>query len=275
MPDPFHQGEAGGSQTDFLVKEVQPEWPGHLQKTAGATDPGTRTPAILNGLNSLVRGLNALFFALPVALLVVVWTATRSSTSMPSPFSDLLHSLGIFPALGTSVVLFYGVVKLGRFRRDSRAWQRSLERARWYGLFLMGLSPFLYWWCRIPESTYLRIAAMVLIVISMLFLAQLNVILRKLTDMLPDLTLRSETAFMAKFNFAILAFVGAAQVFFFSLDRLSVYEATRWLSQQHLWLLRPVEIVVLLLMVMPVAITMAIMWKVKELVLASVFEQDA
>lgn len=274
MPDPFHQGDAGGSQTDFLVKEI------HTRARRRKIDPSIefaqieRPPNLLSGLNSLVRGLNALFYGLPIALLVVVWTATRSATSMPSPFSNLLHSLGIFPALATSVVLFYGIVKLGGYQHDSAVWQRLVDRARWSGLFLIGLSPFLYWWCRVPESVYFKVAAMTLIAMSMLFLAQLNAILRRLTTTLPDQTLRAETAFMAKFNFAILALVGAAQVFFFSVNRLSVSAATQWLSHETLWLLRPIEIIVLLLMVMPIAITMAIMWKIKELILESVFQNE-
>jgi hypothetical protein len=228
----------------------------------------------MRGLSSLVRGLTSLFYALPVALLIIVWTATRSSTSVPSPVSNLLHSFGIVPALGTAMMLFYGIVKLGKFQPDMIAWQKSIDRARWYGLFLIGLSPFLYWWCRLPENLYFKISAMTLIVISMLFLAQLNIVMRRLTAMLPDQTLRAETAFMARFNHIILAFVGLAEIFFFSLNRLSLEAATRWLSREHLWLLRPLEIIVLLLMVMPIAITMAVMWKIKEVILESVFQKN-
>jgi hypothetical protein len=228
----------------------------------------------MRGLNSLVRGLTALFYALPVALLIIVWTATRSGATVPSPVSNLLHSLGILPAFVTSALMFYGVLKLGKFQPDFVAWQKSVGRARWCGLVLIGLSPFLYWWCRMPEIVYFKVSAIALIAVSMLFLAQLNVVLRRLTAILPDQTLRAETAFMARFNHVILVIVGAAEVFFFSLNRLSIAAATEWLTQRHLWLLRPLEIIVLLMMVMPIAITMAVMWKVKEVILESVFQGE-
>jgi len=228
----------------------------------------------MRGLNSLVRGLTALFYALPIALLIIVWTATRSTSSVPSPMSNLLHSLGILPALGTSALLLYGVIKLGRFQPDFVAWQKSVHLARWCAILVLGLSPFLYWWCRVPEITYFKVLAMTLIVTSMLLLAQLNVVLRRLTAILPDQTLRAETVFMARFNLVILAVVGAAEMFFYSLNRLSISAATEWLTQQQLWLLRPMEIIVLLMMVMPIAITMAVMWKIKEVILESVFQNE-
>lgn len=270
MSEPFHHaGNPAENQTGFLVKQRS-----NSTNQPPPLPPAESRPSILSGLNGLVRGLNALFYALPLALLIMVWTATRSSSNVPSPFSNLLHSLGILPALVASVVVFYGVNKLSRYQPENVAWQRSIDRARWYGLFLIGLSPFLYWWCRVPENVHFRIAAMALIVIGMLFLGQLNMILRRLTQTLPDQTLRSETAFMAKLNIGVLVLVALAQVFFFSLNRVSVTAATQWLSRDNLMLLRLSEILVLLLMVLPVAITMAVMWKIKELILDSVFERE-
>jgi hypothetical protein len=252
--------------------ELRPSSTKGFDRSAQDPDWPREQPGLMRGLNSLVRGLTALFCALPIALLIIVWTATRSGSSIPSPVSNLLHSLGILPAIATSALLFYGVVKLGRFQPDFVAWQTSVVRARWCALFLVGLSPFLYWWCRLPEIEFFKVSALALIVIAMLFLAQLNVVLRRLTAILPDQTLRAETAFMARFNHVILAVVGAAEVFFFSLNRPAIAAATEWLTQQHLWLLRPLEIIVLLLMVMPIAITMAVMWKIKEVILESVFQ---
>lgn len=270
MSDPMRQGEPIPGPTFG-----PPPLPANRHGAPhGGPGQHPNQPNLMRGLNSLVRGLTALFYALPVALLIIVWTATRSSSSVPSPISNLLHSLGILPALATSFLLFYGVVKLGKFQPDFVAWQKSVDHARWCGLFLIGFSPFLYWWCRLPEIPFFKVSAMALIVISMLFLAQLNVVLRRLTAILPDQTLRAETMFMARFNHVILAIVGAAEVFFYSLNRLSITAATEWLSQQHLWLLRPMEIIVLLLMVMPIAITMAVMWKIKEVILESVFQSE-
>ncbi|HAV61989.1 MAG TPA: hypothetical protein DCY13_06455 [Verrucomicrobiales bacterium] len=215
--------------------------------------------------------MNAFIWGLPLALLIVVWTLSRTPSSMPSPLSDLLHSMGVAPAFVVAVILWYGVWQLGRFQPGHPGWQRAVDRARGISWLQIGLSPFLFWWSRLPEVLYFKITAIALIVFSLLFLAQLNVLLRRLTAMLPDQALRSETASMARLNFAILAILGALHLVLYAFDRVNFEAAVSWVAQQYLWLAR---LLLLLFMVMPIAISMAVMWKIKETILESVFNAD-
>lgn len=226
---------------------------------------------MLRGLNGAVRGLSALVWGLPFSLLIVVWTLSRPASGMPSPLSDLLKSLGIAPALLATLLLCYGVWQLGRFEAGQTGWRRAVDRGLGLAWLQIGLSPFLYWWSRMPDVLYFKVATIALIVFSLLFLAQLNVMLRRLTGLLPDQTLRSETVSMSKLNFGILAVLGGLHLVLYALDRMSFEAAVDWVARQYLWLAR---LLLLLFMVMPIAITMAVMWKIKETIIESVFNAE-
>lgn len=232
---------------------------------------GQPAQGILKGLGGVVRGLSSLVWTLPLALAIVVWTVSRVGSMMPSPFADLLISMGVVPGVLVTTVMWYGVWQVGRFQPGIPSWQRSADRARSLSLLLIGFSPFLYWWSRRPELLYFKISAAALILFGLLFLAQLNALLRRLTAMLPDQALREETAAMAKLNYGILAALGLFQLVLFGLDRVSFDAAADFVARQYLWLAR---LLLLLFMVMPLAITIAVMWKIKETILESVFNVE-
>lgn len=235
---------------------------------SSGSQPGQPVTGVLEGLGGVVRGLSSLVWTLPFALAIVVWTVSRVGSMMPSPFSDLLLSMGIAPGLLVTALLWYGVWQIGRFQPGMASWQRTAERARGLSLLLIGFAPFLYWWSRRPDVLYFKIAAAALILFSLLFLAQLNAVLRRLTALLPDQALKEETASMAKLNYGILAALGIFQLVLFALGRLTFEAAADFVARQYLWLAR---LLLLLFMVMPLAITIAVMWKIKETILESVF----
>jgi hypothetical protein len=252
--------------------EDSPQGPGFLgtgpagDPLGGAADEFAGT--MLKGLGNVVRGLSCLVWALPLALAVVVWTISRVGSLMPSPVTDLLMSLGVVPGLLVTLLLWYGVWQVGRYHPAVPAWQRAADRARGLSLVLIGLSPFLFWWTRRPEVLYFKLAAAALILFGLLFLAQLNVLLRRLTAMLPDQALREETAAMARLNYGILAVLGLLQVTLFTLDRVTFEALTGMMARHYLELAR---LLLLLFVVMPLAITIAVMWKIKETILNGVF----
>ncbi len=252
--DQPHSGDDGAADS----------WP-YSTSSPNSGPPGD---TLLKGLGGVVRGLASLVWTLPTALVIVYWTLYRVGSGLPSPFSDLLHSLGIFPGLVVTSLLWYGVWQIGRFQPGVIGWQRTADRVRGLSLLLIGFSPFLYWWTRRPEVLYFKISAAALILFGLLFLAQLNALLRRLTAMLPDQALREETASMAKLNYGILAVLGLCQVALFGVDRLTFDAAAEFVTRQYLWLAR---LLLLLFMVMPLAITIAVMWKIKETILESVF----
>jgi hypothetical protein len=214
---------------------------------------------LLRSLGRLVRGLSALFWGLPAALLVCFYTAR----------ADALKVFGIVPPLATTGLLVYGLWQLGDFQKQERVWRAALERARIFGLINFGLSPFLYWWNKVPTNRFFLSIVVLLAMSGLLFLGSLNLVLRRLGAMLPDEGLRTETRQFTALNlnllFAtlLLALVYAALAQF---PRLPVWLATfaAILEQGSFWVL-------ILLVLLPLAMTMALLWKTKEVILDNVF----
>lgn len=266
MPAPRPTDESSQG-VDLATRDYSPD---HLSWN-GMTETGPFGSGLIKGLGGVVRGLSVLVWALPLALAIVVWTVARVDSSLPTAFSNLLFSMGVVPGLAITVTLWLGVWQVGRYQPGIPSWQRSADRARGLSLLLIGFSPFLYWWSRRPDVLYFKISAGALILFGLLFLAQLNGMLRRLTAMLPDQALREETGSMARLNYALLAVLAALQILFFALDRVSFQAVAAWVSRQYFEFAR---LLVLLFMVVPVAITIALMWKIKETILESVFSGD-
>ncbi len=223
------------------------------------SEPAAPKAELLNSLGRLVRGLSALFWGLPLALVVCVQTAK----------SDWLRPLGIAPPIVATALLFYGVMSLGHFQKQERVWNRALDRARIFALVNLGLSPFVYWWSKIPAQPFFLLSVEALALSGLLFLFTLNPLLVRLTAMLPDETLRLETKFFTTVNRCLILATLAVLLLYFGLSRLNALphqltEILLLLDHAGLWL-------VLFLVLIPLAMTMALIWKVKEVILASVF----
>lgn len=216
-------------------------------------------PQLLHSLGRLVRGLSALFWGLPLALLVCVQSAKM----------DWLRPLNVFPALTATGLLLFGLFQIGAFQRQERLWRNALDRAKLLALINCGLSPFLYWWNRVPENAFFGFTLALLILSAVLFLFSLNLVLLRLGDMLPDEALRQETRQFTALNRNLLvllillaaAYIGMSQIrsvpvgmdeILFIIDRIGP------------WLL-------LFLGLLPLAMTMALLWKTKEVILDGVF----
>src|SRR5882724_8906537 len=74
---------------------------------------------LLRSLGRLVRGLSALFWGLPIALVVCFHTAKAES----------LRSFMIVPPMATTGLLVYGLWQLGDFQKQERVWRSALDRA--------------------------------------------------------------------------------------------------------------------------------------------------
>ncbi len=216
-------------------------------------------PELLRSLGRLVRGLSALFWGLPLALLICVQSARM----------DWLQPLNIFPALATTGLLLFGLLQLGAFHRGERLWQHTLDRAKLLALVNCGLSPFLFWWNRIPENYFFSLSIALLALSSVLFLFCLNLVLRCLGDMQPDEALRQETRQFTALNRNLLVALLALAVVYAGLAQIPsvpvrLERGFFIIGQIGPWLL-------LFLGLLPLALTMALIWKIKEFVLAGVF----
>jgi hypothetical protein len=218
---------------------------------------------LLRALGRLARGLSALFWGLPLALVVGIQTAR----------TDWLRPMGIFPPLLANGLLLYGLFQMAGFHPQERPWRVAMDWAKCLAVINLGLSPFLFWWHYLPEHSLFLFMVTILAVNGFLFLYALNVVLQRLAAMLPDETLRYETHFFSSMNrYLVLITVGllAAYGIALYLDPMPQLFALalRFLDSLHLGLL-------ILLVLLPISITMALLWKIKEVILAGVFSSQA
>ena len=154
-----------------------------------------------------------------------------------------MKSLGFIPALAATGLLLYGLWQMGDFQKQERPWRNALDRAKLLGLVNFGLCPFLYWHNRMPRAAFFTAAVFVLVLSAVLFLFNLNVVLKQLGAMLPDETLRHETRLFTALNrwlLAFLLFLGIAYVVFLlrALQMpLGIRHPVVWLNRLGLWLL--------------------------------------
>jgi hypothetical protein len=214
---------------------------------------------LLRALGRLVRGLSALFWGLPIALIVCFHTAK----------ADLLRSFGYVPPLAATALLVYSLWLLGDFQKQERVWRNALDRARLLALINFGLSPFLVWYNRVPGNNFFAIAVMVMALSALLFLASINQVLQRLGAMLPDETLRIEIRQFTVVNLNLLVITLLMAIAYLILARLE--NPPFWIvllrvavEARSFWFL-------ILLVLVPLAITMALIWKTKEVLLDSIF----
>jgi uncharacterized membrane protein YedE/YeeE len=120
-----------------------------------------------------------------------------------------------------------------------------------------------------PDVSFFAQAVGTMAVSCLLFLFCLNRVLRRLAAMLPDETLRLETAVFTTLNSALLVVLPALFTLFLVLARvtalpLSIRMALQLIEPLQHWLL-------LFLILLPIAVTMSLVWKIKEAVFHSVF----
>ncbi len=218
-------------------------------------------PELLRSLGRLVRGLSALFWGLPIALIVCFHTANARA--------DGLRSFGMVPALVSTGLLAYGLWQLGDFQRQERVWRNALDRARIFSLINFGLSPFLYWWNKVPASDFFMTMVIILAISGFMFLSSLNVVLQRLGAMLPDEALRLETRQFTRLNLHIMLATLILAVLYVVLGHMSTIPF--WLALFVSVMERGSIWVLILLVLLPLAMTMALLWKTKEVILDNVF----
>jgi len=166
-------------------------------------------------------------------------------------------------------LLLYGLWQMSDFQKQERPWRNALDRAKLLGLVNVGLCPFLYWQQKMPEQPFFNAAVFVLVLSALLFLFNLNAVLKQLGAMLPDETLRHETLLFTALNRWLLAgllFLGVAFVVFIHSARwqLALGNFSGWVNRLGFWALT-------FFALLPLAMTMALIWKTKEVILDSVF----
>ena len=219
----------------------------------------TPNAELLGSLARLVRGLSALFWGLPMALIVCVWTANP----------HWLKSFGIIPPLVATALPVYGLWMLGGFQKQERVWRAALDRSLLLSVIIFGLSPFLYWWSNMPANDFFLVMVILEALSALLFLGSLNLMLQRLGAMLPDEALRIEIKQFTPLNLNLLVFTLVLALVWFSLSffrTLPLWLSTvaKIMERGSFWFIIP-------LILLPLAMTMALLWKTKEVILDSVF----
>jgi hypothetical protein len=214
---------------------------------------------LLRSLGRLARGLSALFWGLPASLVICAETAR----------GDWLRPVSITPALAGTGLLLYGLWLMGSFQKQERPWRKALDRAKLLGLVNFGLCPFLYWQNKMPGQPFFNAAVLVLVLSAVLFLFNVNVVLKQLGAMLPDETLRQETRLFTVLNrwlLMVLLFLGTAQA--------ALVGQFQWQRIFGAFSFGPERLgfwALIFFALLPLAMTMALLWKTKEAILESVF----
>ncbi len=217
------------------------------------------SPELLRSLGRLSRGLSALFWGLPATLILSVRAAK----------ADWLTPWAIVPVLAFNALLFFGLWQMSAFQKQERPWTAALDRAKFMALVNLGLSPFLYWANRVPEQVFFAVAVFILGAAGVLFLFNLNLVLARLGAMLPDETLRQETKQFTALNRILLMTLLLLAAAYFCLAQLPDLPAI--LRILGLMMERYNLVGLIFLLLLPLAMTMALIWKTKEVILDSVF----
>jgi hypothetical protein len=214
---------------------------------------------LLRSLGRLVRGLSALFWGLPLALIICFYTAR----------ADGLKSLGMAPPIAATALLVYGLWQLGTFQKQERVWRNALDRAQILSVINCGLSPFLFWWNRIPSHLFYTVMVALFALSALLLLASVNLVLQRLSAMLPDEGLRIETKQFTTLNLNLLLVTFLAALFYWGLGHGQ--SIPRWLGIIAAIMDRGIFWFLIVLVLLPLAMTMALLWKTKEVILESIF----
>jgi hypothetical protein len=215
--------------------------------------------ALLRSLGRLARGLSALFWGLPVTLVISAETAR----------ADWLKPLGLLPDLAANGLLLYGLWLMGSFQKTERPWRAALDRAKLLGLINFGLSPFVYWHNKLPGELFFTGMICLLEITALLFLFHVNHVIERLGAMLPDETLRQETRQFTALNRSLLitllllagAYVGLLQI---PNPGPAIILTLAFMEHGGFWVL-------VFFALLPLAMTMALLWKIKEVILDGVF----
>ncbi len=218
---------------------------------------------LMRALGRLVRGLSTLFWGIPLTLAAAMETARTD-------WLDSLGALSFVPAFFLTGVLWYGLRQLRDFQRQERVWHQALHRAQIFAIVNTGLAPFLFWWHRFPAVPFYFACVVFLAVSGFLFLIHVNQVLRRLAAMLPDEMLRMETRTFANLNTWMLS----AAIGCLSGYMLLTHFRAPIIGRQFLNLRTIGEWLILFLTLMPVSVTLALLWKIKEAIFTSFFEVE-
>jgi hypothetical protein len=158
---------------------------------------------------------------------------------------------------------------LGDFQKQERVWRQALDRAKTLAVVNIGLSPFVFWWNKIPGESFYTFGVAALMLSGLVFVFNLNHVLQRLAAMLPDETVRLETRFFGSMNLNILCALVGLTAFYLILRQIDalpdfLISVLKAMDLSRVWMS-------MFMILLPIAMTMTLIWKIKEVIFASVF----
>ena len=239
------------------------------------TETAPLSPNLMPSLRQLVRGLELLFWALPIALLVCVQEI----------LAPAWESWGIMPLILSTGTLWFGVSRLRQFHPKEQIWQSAVRLTEVLALLMVGLVPFLHWIQALPELSasgysagqkHIIYSTIIFCTASIMFVLNLNHLLTRLGAILPDPVLRADIKLFVMMNF-ILFFPMLAAMWCCRLSNelySVLYYKAPGLAESFgnaVGLQELLQGVVLWIAILIIATTMTMIWKAKEAVLNGVF----
>jgi hypothetical protein len=214
-------------------------------------------------LGRVARGLSGLFWGIPAALLVSVKSAT----------SDWFRPWGPLMPLLAHGLIFYSLFQIAALPPERGAWRDLVDRTKLLALVNLGLAPFVYFWNARPQNVYFAYAVGLLALSAIVFLFTLNQLLRELVKLVPDHGLQPEVQWLSSLNSALLVgmvlFLGL-YLGLWSIDPLPwlLVQLREFLEMSRVWLLLTFTLI-------PISMTMNMIWKLKDLVMKSIYTRAA
>lgn len=220
----------------------------------------TLKKSILQSVGRLIRGLSALFWGLPVVLLSEAHTDLYSRA----------REMGVLLPILTNGMLLFGLVQIGKFQSQERIWSKAVDRSVLIGVLNLGLTPFLFFWHDFPGVPFYSYSVALLFFCGLLYLYHLNFVLKRLAFMIPDETLRHDTELFSGLNRRMLSMMMILTLIYHIVWVFPSLPASAFYILKMVENIRPWLIV--FMVVMPVAMTMTMVWKIKEILLDNVYD---
>ncbi|MBT5927699.1 MAG: hypothetical protein HOH33_13885 [Verrucomicrobia bacterium] len=220
----------------------------------------TLKKSIIKSVGRLIRGLSALFWGLPVALLSEAHTDLYARA----------REMGILLPLLTNGMLIFGLVQIGKFQSQERIWSKAVDRSVIIGILNLGLTPFLFFWHDFPRVPFYSYSVALLFFCGLLYLYHMNFVLKRLAFMIPDETLRHDTELFSGLNRRMLSMMMILTLLYHVVWNLPSLPTSVVIIRNMVESARPWLIV--FMVVMPVAMTMTMVWKIKEILLDNVYD---
>jgi len=189
-----------------------------------------------------------------------------------SNWTDAAYPMGMLLPSVAFGMLWYGLRLFVVFQPQERIWQNALFQAKLWGLINLGLSPFLHWHHRAPDEIYFGIAVWLLAIAFVFYLMALNKVLARLSAMLPDETLRVESQLFSKMNRSLLAVIPMGVAFMLLLPLINNPPVFMLGILEFILAWRPLLFIAFVLI--PLSMSMSLLWKTKESINASVFNSN-